>query len=524
MKRAALLARAREHQKPYDFIVIGGGATGTGVALDAAARGFDVLLVEAQDFGSGASSRSSKLVHGGVRYLAQGHIGLVRESLHERARMFKNAPHLVSVLPILVPAASRLELVRFWIGLKLYDWLSGKASFGPSRYISAKQLCTRMPEVADAGLAGAVEYFDAQFDDARYIIALLNTATRHGATPLNYCAVTALNKGPDGRLHGVAVRDALSGDTFGVTARVLINATGPYADSILRLDDPNAVSMIKPSQGVHLVVDRRFLAGNDGLLIPETPDGRIMFALPWHEHVVIGTTDTPLDETPREPVAQTAEIEMILETAARYLSPAPEKSDILAVFAGVRPLPRGRKRATAKLSRKHAISVSNSGLISITGGKWTTYRKMAQDCLDRAIAENGLAAEPCRTASLALHGAADGPNAGNSLAIYGSDAASIQALIAREPQLGEPLHPDLPYSAAQCVWAAREEMAVTIEDVLARRTRALFLDASAALECAPRVAILLGSELGWDQPRQKRELAEFSRAGKHYLAPATAST
>ena len=518
MKRATLLVQAREHHRPYDFIVIGGGATGAGVALDAATRGFDVLLVEAQDFGSGTSSRSSKLVHGGVRYLAQGRLGLVRESLQERARMYENAPHLVSVLPILVPAANRLELARFWIGLKIYDWLSGQASFGPSRYLSRRQLRARMPAVADAGLAGAVEYFDAQFDDARFIIALIKTAAKYGATPLNYCAVTALNKRSDGRLRGVTVSDAVSGDTFEVTARALINATGPYADSIRHLDDPNAVSLITPSQGVHLVVGRRFLPGNDGLLIPETPDGRIMFALPWHDHVLLGTTDTLLDKTPREPVAQTAEINMILEVVAHYLSPAPQKSDILAVFAGVRPLPRTKKRVTAKLSRKHAINVSDSGLVSITGGKWTTYRKMAEDCIDRAIAENGLAAEPCRTASLALHGAGEGTNAANSQAVYGSDAVSIQALIERNPQLAEPLHPDLPYCAAQCVWAAREEMALNIEDVLARRTRALFLNAGAALECAPRVAALLASELGWDQAWQERELAEFSRAAVQYLS------
>jgi len=455
-------------------------------------------------------------VHGGVRYLAQGRLGLVRESLQERARMYENAPHLVSVLPILVPAANRLELVRFWLGLKLYDWLSGQASFGPSRYLSRSQLRARMPAVADAGLAGAVEYFDGQFDDARFIIALIKTAAKYGATPLNYCAVTALNKRSNGRLRGVTVRDSMSGDTFEVTARVLINATGPYADSILHLDDPNAVSLITPSQGVHLVVDRRFLPGNDGLLIPETPDGRIMFALPWHNHVLLGTTDTPLGETPREPVAQTGEINMILEVAARYLNPAPQKSDILAVFAGVRPLPHTRKRATAKLSRKHAINVSGSGLVSITGGKWTTYRRMAEDCIDRAIAENGLAAEPCRTASLKLCGAGEETSATDSLAIYGSDAVSIQALIERHPHLAEPLHPDLPYSAAECVWAAREEMALNIEDVLARRTRALFLNAGAALECAPRVADLLGSELGWNQACQERELAAFSRAAVHY--------
>ena len=521
MKRVTLLAHAREHHRPYDFIVIGGGATGAGVALDAAARGFDVLLVEAQDFGSGTSSRSSKLVHGGVRYLAQGRLGLVRESLQERARMYQNAPHLVSVLPILVPAANRLELARFWIGLKIYDWLSGQASFGPSRYLSRRQLRARMSAVADAGLAGAVEYFDGQFDDARFIIALIKTAAKHGATPLNYCAVTALNKRPDGRLRGVTVSDAASGDSFEVTARVMINATGPYADSILHLDDPNAGSLIAPSQGVHLVVDRRFLPGNDGLLIPKTPDGRIMFALPWHDHLLLGTTDTLLDETPREPVAQTAEINMILEVAARYLSPAPQKSDILAVFAGVRPLPRIKKRATANLSRKHAIYVSDSGLVSITGGKWTTYRKMAEDCVDRAIAENGLAAEPCRTASLALDAAGEGTSAANSLAVYGRDAVRIQALIERDSQLAEPLHPDLPYSAAQCVWAAREEMALKIEDVLARRTRALFLNAGAALECAPRVAALLGPELGWDRAWQERELAEFSRAAVHYLSKAS---
>jgi len=257
LKRAELLARARGHQKPYDFIIIGGGATGAGTALDAAARGFDVLLLEARDFGSGTSSRSSKLVHGGVRYLAQGHIGLVYESLHERTRMVENAPHLVSVLPILVPAANRFELVRFWIGLKLYDWLSGRASFGPSRYLSRRKLRARMPSVANAGLAGAVEYFDGQFDDSRFNFDLIQTAAAQGATPLNYCGVTALIKNADGQLSGVEVDDTVSGERFEISARVIINATGAYADSIIRLDDPGAPRVITPSQGVHLVVDRR---------------------------------------------------------------------------------------------------------------------------------------------------------------------------------------------------------------------------------------------------------------------------
>ena len=502
MNRDEWLNRARDRSEPYDFIVIGGGATGAGVALDAAARGFDVLLVEAKDFGSGTSSRSSKLVHGGVRYLAQGHVGLVRESLQERAQMYENAPHLVSKLPLLVPASNLLELARFWIGLKIYDWLSGPASFGRSRYLSRKKLRERMPAIADAGLAGAVEYFDGQFDDARYIIDLLKTASTFGAIPLNYCSVIDLKKNDVGRVEGVEVVDFLSNESFEASARVVVNATGPFADRIARLDNPDAPTMISPSQGVHLVVDRRFLPGDDGLLIPETPDGRIMFALPWHEHVVIGTTDTALMSTPRDPIAQAGEIEMILETAGRYLNPAPEASDILALFAGVRPLPRGDTRATAKLSREHSISVSASGLISVTGGKWTTYRQMAEDCVDRAIATNNLREVPCPTLSLKL---------------LQSDEA--EKLAREDPNLAAALHVDLPYCAADYVAAARDEMAVTLEDVLARRTRALILNAGAALECAPAVAELVGSELGWDRARQELELAEFARAAANYQAP-----
>jgi glycerol-3-phosphate dehydrogenase len=516
MKRGDLLATARAHRQPYDFVVIGGGATGAGVALDAATRGFEVLLVEARDFSSGTSSRSTKLVHGGVRYLAQGRIGLVREALYERARMHENAPHLVSVLPILVPAATWFGLARFWIGLKIYDWLSGKASFGRSRFLSSGQLRERMPEVANAGLRGAVEYFDGQFDDARYVIDLVRTAAAHGATPLNYCRVTALAAGSDGRLAGATICDALSGETFEVAGRVVINATGPYSDSIRSLDDPKSQARITPSQGVHLVVDRHFLPGDDGLLIPKTPDGRIMFALPWHDHVMLGTTDTLLEQTPREPVAQDAEIRLILETAARYLTPAPQEADILAVYAGVRPLPRIGKRATAKLSRKHSITVSRSGLITIAGGKWTTYRKMAEDCVDRAIVETGLAFVPCRTASLRLKGAGTGDSDTDRPDDHGIDAACIRALVEQDPRLAETLHPDLPYIAAQCVWAVREEMALTIEDVLARRTRALFLNASAALECAPRVAGLMASEMGWDQATRERELADFRAAAVSY--------
>ncbi len=521
MNRDILRERLRRRKEPFDVVVVGGGATGCGVAVDAASRGFSVLLVEASDFGQGTSSRSTKLVHGGVRYLAQGRIGLVREALRERELLRQNAPHLVSVLSILVPAANLFEAAKFTVGLKLYDFLAGSQGFGTSRYISGPEMYRRMPQIAPSGFVSATQYFDGQFDDTRMLIALVRTALDHGALTLNYCPLVGLDKDLGGQIRGVQLRDDESGEELEVAARVVINATGPYADRVRRLDQPGARSIITPSQGAHVVVDRRFLPGTDALLIPETPDGRIMFAIPWHNKLLLGTTDTPLDHVPTNPVPRATEIATILDVASRYLADSPTEEDVRSIFAGIRPLTRvSRRSTTAKASRKHSIIVDPSGLVSITGGKWTTYRRMAEDCINIAVRGRGFPEKTCVTASLRLHGAVSSIGDRDVLAVYGSDGDGLRTLLRDRPELGVPLHPDLPYLAGECVWGARFELARTVEDILARRTRALFLDARAASDAAPRVAALLAEELGRSPQWQAEQVASFEKVARSFRLPA----
>ena len=525
LDREAHLTRVSDRREPFDVVVIGGGASGCGVAVDAASRGFSVLLVDAHDFGKGTSSRSTKLIHGGVRYLAQGRIGLVREALRERAILRRNAPHLVSVLSIVVPATSYVEAGRLSVGLKLYDLLAGGEGFGPSRYLSRTRLYERLPQMVAGAMVGGIRYFDGQFDDARMIIALVRAAVDHGATVVNHCAVTGFIKEATGLIRGVRLRDAERGEELEVSARAVVNATGPFTDTVRRLDRPDAPSLVTPSQGAHVVVPRAFLPGADALLIPRTPDGRIMFAIPWHDHVLLGTTDTPLDQVSPEPVPRADEVAMILEVAGRYLTRAPTGRDVRAVFAGIRPLARASfSRGTARVSRKHRIEVGPSGLVTITGGKWTTYRKMAEDCVDAVIRTYGLRSRPCQTADLLLHGAPGGALNGalgrapviDHLVSYGTDAEELRQLIRDRPELGQPLHPELPYVQAECVWAARQEMARTLGDVLARRLRALFLNARAATAVAPRVARLLAEELGRDDRWQADQVASFRELAANY--------
>lgn len=524
MNRDATWEGLQARTEPFDIVVVGGGATGCGVAVDAASRGFSVLLVEARDFGQGTSSRSTKLVHGGVRYLAQGRIGLVREALRERALLRQNAPHLVSVLSILVPAANVFEATKFTVGLKLYDLLSGTQGFGGSRYISGPEMVQRMPQIAASGLISGTQYFDGQFDDARTIIALVRTAADHGAITLNYCPLLGLDKDPRGRVRGVQLRDRETGENIEVAARVVINATGPYADQVRRLDQPAAPSVITPSQGAHVVVDRRFLPGPDALLIPKTPDGRIMFAIPWHDRVLLGTTDTPLDDVPTDPVPRAAEVATILEVAGRYLADSPTPQDVRSTFAGIRPLKRVSWRSsTAQASRRHSIIIDPSGLVSIIGGKWTTYRRMAEDGVDAAIHRHNLPERTCRTATLPLHGAISPSADRDQFEVYGSDAGALTALLHDRPELRGPLHPDLPYLAGECVWSARSEWARTVEDVLARRTRALFLDARAAAQAAPQVAALLAQELGRSPRWQAAQVTAFEKVAVSYQLPTASS-
>jgi glycerol-3-phosphate dehydrogenase len=513
-----MLNRLRAQQEPWSFIVIGGGATGVGVAVDAASRGYRVLLVEQSDFGKGTSSRSTKLVHGGVRYLEQGNISLVMEALKERGLLRENAPHLVNDLAFVVPTYSWWRTPFYGIGLKIYQALSGKYGFGPSQLLSKEETLERLPTIRTDGLRGGVIYHDGQFDDSRLLINLVTTAAEQGGTLLNYVKVTSLTKDDEGLVNGVTAQDLESDEEFAVQAKIVINATGPFTDSVRALAEPNAAPMIAPSQGAHLVFDQSFLPGRTAIMVPHTGDGRVMFAIPWHGHTLVGTTDTPVTEATLEPRAMDQEIDLILSTAGRYLHKEPTRADILSVFAGIRPLVKtGNSKNTAALSRDHTIHIDPSGLLSIAGGKWTTYRNMAEDCVSQAATLGHLPERPSVTRQLKIHGYHTQAEQFGRFALYGSDAAFIQELIRADAKLGESLHPALPCCGAEVIWAARAEMAQTVEDVLARRTRALFLDAKAAIAMAPMVAELMARELKRDAAWQTKEVQRFNELAQGYL-------
>jgi glycerol-3-phosphate dehydrogenase len=518
MKRNDMLQRAVGRTEPWDIIIIGGGATGVGTAVDAATRGYSTLLLEQADFGKGTSSRATKLVHGGVRYLEQGNVSLVMEALKERGLLRQNAPHLVHELAHVVPSYQWWEGPFYGIGLKLYQALSGKYGFGPSQLLSKEETVKRIPSVNQEGLTGGVVYYDGQFDDTRLLINMVATAAEQGASLLNYARVTALHKGSDGIVNGLSWQDAETGETHDAVARVVINATGAFTDSVRRLGDDGASKMIAPSQGAHIILDRSFLPGDTAILVPHTKDGRVMFAIPWHDHTLVGTTDMPIPEAVLEPVPMEKEIEFMLETASLYLAKKPTKADILSAWAGIRPLVKaGDGKNTAALSRDHTVHIDQNGLLSIAGGKWTTYRNMAQDGVNQAATLGDLPDRDCVTKNLNIHGYT--PNAAQfgPLAFYGTDALEIRKLIDADGALGTKLDPELPYTAAEVVWAAREEMARTVEDILARRLRALFLNSRAALRMAPKVAALLAQELGCDKAWQLDQVEKFNQVAAGFV-------
>ncbi len=513
-----MTARRRQHAGPWDLIVIGGGATGAGVAVDAASRGYAVLLLEQSDFGKGTSSRSTKLVHGGVRYLEQGNISLVMEALRERGLLRQNAPHLVSNLAFVVPNYDWWETPFYGLGLKVYNVLAGKYGFGTSEILSRAETLARLPTIKTDGLRGGVVYYDGQFDDARLLINLVATAFEQGATLLNYTRVTGVTRGPDGFVDGVEVIDVEDGSPFEARARVVVNAAGPFADTVRRMAEPNAPALIAPSQGVHLVFDRSFLPSDSAIMVPHTRDGRVMFAIPWHGHTLVGTTDTPIDSVTLEPRAFDHEVAFILETAGQYLHKAPTRADVLSVFVGIRPLVRSTdSRITAALSRDHTFHIDASGLVTTAGGKWTTYRNMAEATVTQAAELARLPDRPCVTRTLQIHGFHPQAASFGALGVYGADAPAIQQLARADPSLAGPLHPALPCTGAEVVWAVREEMARTVEDVLARRLRALFLNAGAAIAMAPRVAALMAKELNRDQAWEARERDAFRALAAQYV-------
>ncbi len=516
MNRQHGIDQIRAAAEPWDFIIIGGGATGLGTAVDAAARGHRTLLVERDDFAKGTSSRSTKLLHGGVRYLKQGNLSLVYDALRERSLACRNAPHLAGELGFVIPAYSWREKAFYGVGMEVYDRMSGKLSLGRSRWLSREETFKRLPTLRDNGVRGGILYYDGQFDDARFAVNLAQTAVEKGAVLLNYVEAAGLVV-ENGRVAGTRLRDRENGNEFEVRAKCVINATGVFCDAVRAMETPGARPILVASQGTHLVLPREFLTGNDALMVPKTADGRVLFALPWHDKVVVGTTDIPVNSISPEPRPLREEYDFLMEHAAKYLNQAPRPSDVLSMFSGLRPLVSpGEGKKTAAISRDHTILVSDGGMVTVTGGKWTTYRKMADDVVNKAAETAGLDRRECPTRDLRLHGWTEKPGIANGKIspVYGSDTPALRELAREMPQGEEPLHPRLSTLKAEVVWAARKEMARTVEDVLARRTRSLLLDARASMEAAPETARLLAEELNrddkWreDQVRQYRALAE----------------
>ncbi|WP_413532135.1 FAD-dependent oxidoreductase [Empedobacter brevis] len=517
MKRSLLLNQI-ESTKDWDVIIIGGGATGLGCAMDASTRGFKTLLVEQADFAKGTSSKATKLLHGGVRYMAQGDIGLVKEACHERGLLLKNAPHLTRNTSFVIPNYTYFDNILYTVGLKFYDFLAGKLSLGKSKYIGNKNTVKMLPTIKKEGLKGGVVYQDGQFDDSRLAVNVAETAVENGACILNYTKVIGLLKDNDGKISGVKIKDLDSDKVYELNAKVVINATGVYADNVLQLDKPDAPHMVKPSQGVHITIDKSFLPGENALMIPKTSDGRVLFAVPWHDKLILGTTDTLRDHAELEPRALDEEIDFILTTAQQYLTKKPTKDDVLAIFAGLRPLaaPQADGKKTKEISRSHKIIISDSGLITIIGGKWTTFRRMAQDTIDKAIELNKIPQKNCNTESLHIHGYDTTVNHADDLHFYGSDLEQIKKIEQENPDFAKKLLPKYEYTYACVVFAVRNEMALKLEDVLARRIRLLILDAKGAVEIARDVATVMANELGKDQEWIDKEVKDFTELAKIY--------
>jgi len=520
MDRNQMLDTLRRQKDPWDVVVIGGGATGLGTAVDAASRGYRTLLLERHDFAKGTSSRSTKLVHGGVRYLQQGDVKLVLEALQERGLMIKNAPHLVKNQGFVIPNYRWWDGPFYRMGLKVYDLMSGRLGIGSSRRLSKAQTIAYLPTIHREGLTGGVLYYDGQFDDARMAVSLARTAVHCKGMVLNYMQVERLLKTPSGTLEGVEARDRESGRRYAIRARSVVNATGVFADRVIRMDDPGSRPMIQPSQGVHLVLDREFLPGPYAIMVPNTSDGRVLFAVPWHNKIVLGTTDTPVGRPRLEPRARDREVDFILETAAQYLAKAPRRTDVKSVFAGLRPLIRPEKdeKATRQLSRYHRVVVSPAGLITVVGGKWTTYRKMAEDAVAQAIRTGNLPDRRCTTRNLPVFGCDRHADLRTDpLAVYGAERFDLLKLEEREPEWRGWLSQPLGIRRSQLKWAVQYEMARTVEDFLARRTRALFLDARESLRLAEEVARLMAVELGHNDAWAKQQVADYRRVADTYV-------
>jgi glycerol-3-phosphate dehydrogenase len=501
----------------WDMLIIGGGATGLGAAVDAASRGYKTVLLEQSDFAKGTSSRSTKLVHGGVRYLAQGNVKLVREALEERGLLLKNAPHVCHNISFIIPSFRWWEKWYYLTGLAAYDLLSGKHSLGKTRLLSKSETKNLLPALSPLEINGGVAYQDGQFDDARLAINLAQTAEECGATVLNYCQVMELTK-TGKRISGVRVSDIISGKHYEIKCKTVINATGVFTDKVMLLDDAGHQPIISLSQGVHLVVDKKHFPGITALMIPKTDDNRVLFAVPWHDKVVLGTTDTPMAGAVLDPVPLQEEIDFIIQHINRYLSTDIQTGDICSIYAGLRPLvKKSGQKITSILPRDHTTIVSPAGLVTITGGKWTTYRRMGKHAVDTAALHGHLSKRGCVTADLRIHGFKERVNPDEVLSVYGSDAPGIKALMADNEDLAGLLHPQLPYFKAEVVWAVQHEMAITVDDVLARRTRALFLHARASIEVAPMVAALMAKYMNKTKDWEAQQVADFNHIAANYL-------
>ncbi|REC49083.1 glycerol-3-phosphate dehydrogenase/oxidase [Chryseobacterium pennipullorum] len=509
------------HVKEWDFIVIGGGASGLGSALDAVSRGFKTLLLESHDFAKATSSRSTKLVHGGVRYLAQGDVGLVKEALKERGLLAKNAAHIVKNQSFIIPNYTWWGGIYYKIGLSVYDFLAGKLSLGKTKYISKSTTIEKLPTIEQNHLMSGVVYQDGQFDDARLAINLTQTIIEKGGNAINYMKVINLLKDDSGKISGVVAEDQFSKQQYQINAKVVINATGVFTNEILNMNNPKHGKLVVPSQGIHLVLDKSFLKSDDAIMIPKTSDGRVLFVVPWHDRALVGTTDTLLKDESFEPRALEEEISFVLNTARQYLAKKPTREDVKSVFAGLRPLaaPKDGSKSTKEVSRSHKVIASDTGLISIIGGKWTTYRKMAEDTIDEAMKVHRLGNTTSKTEHLSIHGNVkpESVDRSNHLYVYGSDIPAIKALQEGNPKYKQKIHPDHPFTVAEVVWAVRNEMAETIEDILARRVRLLFLDARAAIDSAHHVARIIAEEKGYSEEWAQQQENEFIELARGYL-------
>ena len=518
MVRENMISEVQKTNQEWDVVIVGGGASGLGAAVEAVTRGMKTLLLEQDDFTKGTSSRSTKLVHGGVRYLAQGNISLVLEALRERGLMKQNAPHLVKDQSFIIPSYSWWVKPYYTLGLTAYDFMAGRLGLGRSLPYSRKKTLKHIPTLKQKNLRGGVVYHDGQFDDARYGINLCQTFVENGGTAINYMKVVGLNKSAS-KISGVAAIDGETGNRIDIKAKVVINATGVFVDDIIKMDAPKSRDIVCVSQGVHLVLDKEFVPNDHAIMIPKTDDGRVLFAVPWHNKVVVGTTDVQKEMAELEPRALEQEIDFILETAGRFLTRAPKRSDVKSVFAGLRPLaaPTGEGKKTKEISRGHKIYTSEAGLITITGGKWTTYRQMGEEVVDAASKVSTYPIKKSITRNLAIHGWKKNVDLTDPLYFYGSDSEKILALAKEDKNLGQYLSRDLGIIKAQVVWAARHEMARTVEDFLSRRTRALLLDARESSRMAPEVAQLLAKELGYDSKWEADQVEKYQTLALRYV-------